>query len=89
MGWFTSSKRVTPRELRDVKSELRRKGFSDADIRNVDKMASGHMGEDGIRSGIDTKEIKQIEKDAEKHPSWHTWSDAQKKQFKEALEKKL
>lgn len=89
MGFFTPSKRVSSREMRDVKSELRRKGFSNADLRNVDKMTSGHMGEEGIHKGMDIREIKKVVKDAEKHPLWHTWSPEQQKQFKESLEKRL
>lgn len=89
MGFFTSNKRVTPREIKDVRSSLRAKGFSDADIRNINKMTSGHMGEEGIYKGMDRKELERMMKDVERHPSWHTFSDEQKKQLKEALEKKL
>ena len=89
MGWFTPSKRVTEREMRDVRGGLRSKGFSETDIRNLNKMASGDIGEGGLQKGMDKREVERLLKNLDQHPSWHSFSDNQKKQLKEALEKKL
>ena len=89
MGWFSSSKQVNSREMRDVRGELRSKGFSDADLKNVAKMASGDMEEGGVQKGMDKHEVQQLLKDMDKHPSWHTLSPHQREQLKESLEKRL
>jgi len=88
MGWFTSPKRVTERELmREIKPELKKKGFSGQDIKNVEERVSGHMGEQGIHKGMDKKEAEQLLKDFKKHPS--SLSSKQQTQLKESLEKRL
>jgi hypothetical protein len=90
MGFFTSNKRVTPREMkRDIKSELLKKGFTRADLRSVDRMTSGDFDENGKQGGMDRKEIGRLMKDMDKHPSWHTLSKDQQQTLREALEKKL
>lgn len=89
MGFFTSGKKVTSREMRDVRSELRSKGFSKSDIRDVNKMASGDLDEGGIQKGMDKSEVEQLVKDLDKHPSWSSLSHEQREQLKESLEKKL
>ena len=75
--------------MRNVRGSLRSKGFSEADLRNVNKMISGHIGEGGLQKGLDRHEIERLMKDLDKHPSWHSLSDAQQKQLKEAMKKKL
>lgn len=89
MGWFTPTKRVSEREMRDVRSELRRKGLGESKIRNLTKITSGDVGEGGLHKGMDKHEVERLLKDVDKHPSWLNLSKTQKEQLKESLEKRL
>lgn len=67
-------------------------GLSDADIRDLQKMASGHMDADSSFFGsgsMSKKEAEQLLKDLKEHPGWHHLSKAQVGKVEEELKEDL
>ena len=94
MGIFFSdpNPKVTKDEYnKKIKPELRHEHFSEADMRDVDKILAGNWEEsEGHRySGINKKEMERTIKYLEEHRSKHSLSDDQIKTLKEAMEKKM
>lgn len=71
---------VSKQELDKMMSTLRREGLSDVDLRDIKKMASGHMDKNaGIfgSKSMSADEARHLLKDMREHPSWHHLSKEQ------------
>lgn len=84
---------VSKNELSKMMSTLKRQhSLSDTDIRDLKKMASGHMDKDSGffgSSSMSKKEAEQLLKDLKKHPGWHHLSKSQVGKVEEELKEDL
>ncbi len=84
---------VSKNELSKLITTLRRQhGLSDVDIRDLKKMASGHMDKNAGFSGsksMSREETERLLKDLKEHPSWHHLSKGQIKKVEEELKEDL
>lgn len=91
MGLFDfGPKRVTEREHRYMRPILRGKGkFTDRDFRDLDKIVSGHMSEEGRHKGLSSEEIKRTAEWMRKNKSKHSLSEEQINFWEEEARKRL
>ncbi|MEK7173465.1 MAG: hypothetical protein AAB710_00085 [Patescibacteria group bacterium] len=87
---------ITKEEYRKLKSTLKREGLSDSDIKNLDKVTSGHFDREASSSFLAPHGKAMSKKEAEdavtylrEHPSQHSLSKSQiektEREFKEDL----
>lgn len=83
---------ISKDELSKMMSELRRRGLSDTDIRDLKNMASGHMDRNaglGGSKSMSREEAEQMLKNLKDHPSQHHLSKEQVEKVKEEMEEDL
>ena len=83
---------VSKNELSKMMATLRREGLSDTDLRDLKKMASGHMDKNAGMFGsksMSADEVRHLLKDMKEHPSWHHISKWQVDKVEEELKEDL
>ncbi|TSC73553.1 MAG: hypothetical protein G01um101470_32 [Parcubacteria group bacterium Gr01-1014_70] len=83
---------VSKEELSKMMATLKRQGLSDVDLRDLKKMASGHMDKNSGMFGsksMSADEARHLLKDMREHPSWHHLSKDQIKKVEEEVKEDL
>lgn len=91
MSLFGGSKpRVDKREYRETKESLRRSGFTNEQMHDIDNLMQGSMNEKlDSQKGIDASEIKKTIDYMRKNKSKHSVSDSKLNELEKALKKRL
>ena len=91
MGMFgPDKKRVTKREMKEVRTHLYNEGFNRREIDEVEKVFRGDMhDQQAINKGIDTVEVEGGIKWMRENKSKHNLSDNRINEIEETLKDKL